>query len=126
MNNDKFWDEVDKAHPELRREAQEFAKTSKLPENVHSRDEIWDYVSYNYADLRQAKNLAIGIQGGIYRVIVTDQFQVNHTLKIDPKEIDRHLAIKARADRLKDRRRTTNKEPDKKGSRAKGREPERE
>ena len=89
MNNDKFWDEVDKAHPELRREAQEFAKTSKLPENVHSRDEIWDYVSYNYADLRQAKNLAIGIQGGIYRVIVTDQFQVNHTLKIDPKEIDR-------------------------------------
>lgn len=32
--------------------------------------------------------MSIGVLGGNYQVIVTDTQHVNHTLKIDPKEID--------------------------------------
>ena len=55
----------------------------------HSHKEIGDYVARNYPELKgNTVGMSIGLLGGNYRVIVTDTQHVNHTLKIDPKEID--------------------------------------
>ncbi len=100
----RFWDRIDKENPEIREQvAAEIAAdkaAGKIPDRMHSPDEIWGYISHNYVELRTAQDVAIGCQGGRYRVVVTDQFHVDHTLKIDPKEVDRHQAIKARIDRI--------------------------
>jgi len=99
LSNDKIWDLFDKAHPELRADAKAAAveSTKELGRALHSEDEIWDYISHDYPELANAKQWAVGWTGGNYRVAVIDQSNVNHTLKINPKEIDAHQAMKARA-----------------------------
>jgi hypothetical protein len=55
----------------------------------HSHKEIGDYIARNYPELKGSTvGLSIGVLGGNYRVIVTDSQHVNHTLNIDPKEVD--------------------------------------
>lgn len=55
----------------------------------HSPKEIGDYIERKYSELKgNTVDMSIGVLGGNYRVVVTDSQHVNHTLKIDPKEID--------------------------------------
>lgn len=55
----------------------------------HSDKEIGDYIARNYPELKaNTVGMSVGVLGGNYRVVVTDSQHVNHTLKIDPKEID--------------------------------------
>ena len=55
----------------------------------HSQKEIGDYIARKYPELKgNTVGMSIAVLGGNYRVIVTDSQHVNHTLKIDPKEID--------------------------------------
>jgi hypothetical protein len=64
----------------------------------HSPKEIGDYIARNYPELKGSTvGMSIGVTGGNYRVIVTDAQHVNHTLKIDPKEIDADLKKEAMA-----------------------------
>ncbi len=99
--NDAFWDRVDKEFPEIRREASEEATIiAEKFGPMHGRDEIKDFVDRNYPGLRGPKDIAIGIVGDKYRVVVIDRAEVMHTLKIAPAELDRDLAIKNRVERM--------------------------
>jgi hypothetical protein len=55
-------------------------------DEFHSRAEIWDYVLSNYPALAAAKDMSIGVVGGIYRVAVVDGVDGIHTIRIDPKQ----------------------------------------
>jgi hypothetical protein len=54
----------------------------------HPPEKIRDYIVENYPVFANASGINIGVLGNHYRVIVTDSQKVNHTLHIDPQEID--------------------------------------
>ncbi len=57
-------------------------------DNLHSREEIREYIARNYPELANARSVSIGLLGSVYRVAITDSQRVDHTIHIDPKEID--------------------------------------
>ena len=79
--------------------------TSKNKEVLHSPEEIEAYIYRNYPELSKNREVSIGLVSGNYRIAVVDKFHVLHTLKIEPKEIDRdrlaQAAAKGAAERLK-------------------------
>jgi hypothetical protein len=93
LSNSEIWDRIDEAHPELREQAKiEAAADAKKFGPMHSPDEITGFVHRNYPELSNERQIAIGILGRFYRVSVIDRFHVNHTLKIDPKDVTAYLA----------------------------------
>jgi hypothetical protein len=65
----------------------------------HSPEEIREFLNRNYTEMDNIRGMSIGQVGRIYRVVLTDVFHVNHTIKIDPKDIDadRERALKEKA-----------------------------